>query len=103
MTTGTKQIAIGDFMTGAMLKSASRIVLASKDPGEAVARIALESSRRLHAERGISFEIDASVVAQVLRSEPDRSLGARPLRRAFERLVESPLASEIVSGRLRRM
>ena len=42
MTTGTKQIAIGDFMTGAMLKSASRIVLASKDPGEAVARIALE-------------------------------------------------------------
>ncbi len=76
--------------------------LAEAELGAIVARIALASSRRLHAERGISFEIDASVVAQVLRSEPDRSLGARPLRRAFERLVESPLASEIVSGRLRR-
>jgi ATP-dependent Clp protease ATP-binding subunit ClpA len=70
--------------------------------GAIVARIAVESSRRLDAERGISFAIDASVVAQVLQSEPDRSLGARPLRRAFERLVESPLATEIVSGRLRR-
>ena len=67
-----------------------------------VARLAVESSRRLQAERGIAFEIDASVVAQVLHCESDRSLGARPLRRAFERLVESPLATEIVSGRLRR-
>jgi ATP-dependent Clp protease ATP-binding subunit ClpC len=76
--------------------------LAEAELGTIVARIAIESSRRLHAERGISFEIDDSVVAQVLQSEPDRSLGARPLRRAFERLVESPLATEIVSGRLRR-
>ncbi len=76
--------------------------LAESELGAIVAHLAVESSRRLHAERGISFEIDASVVAQVLQSEPDRSLGARPLRRAFERLVESPLATEIVSGRLRR-
>ncbi len=76
--------------------------LAESELAAIVARIAVESSRRLQAERGISFEIDASVVAQVLHSEPDRSLGARPLRRAFERLVESPLATEIVSGRLRR-
>jgi ATP-dependent Clp protease ATP-binding subunit ClpA len=59
-------------------------------------------SRASQTERGISFEIDDSVVAQVLQSEPDRSLGARPLRRAFERMVESPLATEIVCGRLRR-
>jgi len=76
--------------------------LAESELGEIVARLAVESSHRLQAERGISFAIDASVVAQVLQSEPDRSLGARPLRRAFERLVESPLATEIVSGRLRR-
>jgi ATP-dependent Clp protease ATP-binding subunit ClpA len=37
-----------------------------------------------------------------LRLERDRSLGARPLRRAFERLVEGPLANEIVAGRLHR-
>ncbi len=67
-----------------------------------VGRIAAESSRRLEAERGISFRIDEKVVAQVLRAEPDRSLGARPLRRAFERLVESPIAAEILAGGVRR-
>jgi len=76
--------------------------LGEAELGLIVARIALESSRRLHAERGIAFEIDDSVVEQVLRGETDRSLGARPLRRAFERLVEGPLATEIVAGRLRR-
>jgi ATP-dependent Clp protease ATP-binding subunit ClpC len=67
-----------------------------------VARIARDSSQRLQAERGISFAIDDSVIAEVLRLETDRSLGARPLRRAFERLVEGPLASAIVAGRLHR-
>ena len=76
--------------------------LGEAELAQIVARIAAQSSRRLHAERGISFEIDASVIAQVLQCEPDRSLGARPLRRAFERLVESPLASQIVAGHLRR-
>jgi ATP-dependent Clp protease ATP-binding subunit ClpC len=76
--------------------------LAESELGAIVARLAMASSRRLQAERGISFTIDDSVVAQVLQCEPDRSLGARPLRRAFERMVESPLATEIVCGRLRR-
>jgi ATP-dependent Clp protease ATP-binding subunit ClpC len=67
-----------------------------------VARIARDSSERLQTERGIAFAIDDSVIAEVLRLESDRSLGARPLRRAFERLVEGPLASEIVAGRLHR-
>jgi ATP-dependent Clp protease ATP-binding subunit ClpC len=67
-----------------------------------VVRLARDSSQRLLAERGISFTVDNSVVATVLRLETDRSLGARPIRRAFERLVEGPLANEIVDGRLRR-
>jgi ATP-dependent Clp protease ATP-binding subunit ClpC len=70
--------------------------------GSIVGRIAAESSRRLEAERGISFRIDPSVIAYVLRSEPDRSLGARPLRRAFERLVEGPLAEEILASTVRK-
>jgi ATP-dependent Clp protease ATP-binding subunit ClpC len=67
-----------------------------------VGRIAADSSRRLEAERGISFRIDASVISFVLRQEQDRSLGARPLRRAFERLVEGPLADAILGGHVRR-
>jgi len=76
--------------------------LSEHELGAIVARIALDSCRRLQTERGIFFEIDDSVIEQVLRTETDRSLGARPLRRAFERLVEGPLASEIVAGRLHR-
>lgn len=76
--------------------------LTEKELAGVVARIARASSARLSAERGISFEIDDSVTKEVLRREPDRTLGARPLRRAFERLVEDPLATEIVAGRLSR-
>jgi ATP-dependent Clp protease ATP-binding subunit ClpC len=76
--------------------------LSDKELAAIVGRIARDSSRRLQAERGIVFEIEDSVTKEVLRRETDRSLGARPLRRAFERLVEGPLASEIVAGRLAR-
>jgi ATP-dependent Clp protease ATP-binding subunit ClpC len=69
--------------------------------GGIIARFARESSRRLEAERGISFTVGDDVLAEILAAEPDRSLGARPLRRAFERLVESPIASRIVAGNLR--
>jgi ATP-dependent Clp protease ATP-binding subunit ClpC len=76
--------------------------LSEADLAAIVGRIARESSRRLEAERGIGYDIDESVVAEVLRRESDRSLGARPLRRAFERLVEDALAKDIVAGRLHR-
>jgi ATP-dependent Clp protease ATP-binding subunit ClpC len=76
--------------------------LSESELAAVVARIARDSSQRLQAERGIAFAIDDSVIAEVLRMESDRSLGARPLRRAFERLVEGPLATEIVAGRLPR-
>jgi len=75
--------------------------LSESELAAVVARIARDSSHRLLAERGITFTVDNSVVEEVLRLETDRSLGARPLRRAFERLVEGPLAAEIVAGRLR--
>ena len=76
--------------------------LSDKELAAVVERIARASSCRLQAERGISFKIDKSVIDEVLRRESDRSLGARPLRRSFERLVEDQLATEIVAGRLAR-
>jgi ATP-dependent Clp protease ATP-binding subunit ClpC len=57
-----------------------------------------ESSRRLAAERGIAFAADEKAVAVLLQSGLDPSLGARPVRRAVERLVEGPLAEAILQG-----
>ncbi|MCG5055648.1 MAG: AAA family ATPase [Myxococcales bacterium] len=75
--------------------------LGEKDLRAIVGKVAEASSARLESERGISFRIDESVIDQVLAEDLDRSLGARPLRRAFERLVEGPLAAQIVQGQLR--
>jgi ATP-dependent Clp protease ATP-binding subunit ClpC len=75
--------------------------LSESDLAAIVTRIARASSDRLYTERAIRFHIDPSVVAAILRIETDRSLGARPLRRAFERMIEGPIANEIVAGRLR--
>ncbi len=75
--------------------------LSDSDLRRILDRIAADSSRRLEHERGISFQVDDAVIDHVLAFEPDRSLGARPLRRAFERFVEGPIAHEIVTGNLR--
>lgn len=66
-----------------------------------VLKLAEASSQRLDAQRSIRYAIDQSVVDRVLTEDLDRSLGARPLRRAFERLVEGPLSVKIVEGQLR--
>ncbi len=76
--------------------------LDEKNLRDILVRIASESSARLDAERGIAYQVDETVIEAVLDAESDRSLGARPLRRAYERLVEGPLATEILAGTLRR-
>jgi len=70
---------------------------------EDVARIArlllAESSRRLEAERKISFEASDAAVAFLLEHGGyDASLGARPMRGAVQRHVEAPLAERILAG-----
>ncbi len=49
--------------------------LSDRELAAVVERIARASSCRLQAERGISFQIDKSVIDEVLRREVDRSLG----------------------------
>ena len=73
---------------------------------EEVARIALlllaDSSRRLWDERRIAFRTGPGLVEHLIDAggfQP--SLGARPMRQTIQRLVESPLADEILAGRVR--
>ena len=72
---------------------------------EEVARIAqlllADSSRRLWDERRIAFSTGPGLIEHLIDSggfQP--SLGARPMRQTIQRLVESPLADEILAGRV---
>jgi ATP-dependent Clp protease ATP-binding subunit ClpC len=70
-----------------------------------VARIAelllLDSSRRLSDERRIAFRSGPGLVDLLIANGGwQLSLGARPMRQTIQRLVESPLADEILAGRI---
>jgi ATP-dependent Clp protease ATP-binding subunit ClpC len=72
---------------------------------EEVAKIAelllADSSRRLAEERRIAFRSGPGLVDLLIaRGGWQLSLGARPMRQTIQRLVESPLADEILAGRI---
>jgi ATP-dependent Clp protease ATP-binding subunit ClpC len=72
----------------------------SREDVARVARLLLaESSRRLAAERRISFAATDEAVQHLLaHGGYDAALGARPMRGAVQRLVEAPLAERILAG-----
>ena len=49
-------------------------------------------------ERGLLLEVDPAAEAYLAEEGYDPDFGARPLRRAIQRLVENPLAKEVLSG-----
>jgi len=70
-----------------------------------VARIAqlllADSSRRLWDERRIAFRTGPGLVEHLIdKGGYQTALGARPMRQVIQRLVESPLADEILAGRI---
>lgn len=74
----------------------------TRDEAMEVARRMVESSsHRLQSERGIRFRLDGPALRHVLdRGGWDPEQGARPLRAALARLVESTIARRILEGRL---
>ncbi|MCA9518662.1 MAG: ATP-dependent Clp protease ATP-binding subunit, partial [Myxococcales bacterium] len=65
-----------------------------------IARLLIaESSARLLVERKISYEADPDVVAMLVREGgADPELGARPLRRAVQRVCETAIARAVLRG-----
>ena len=81
-----------------------KLVFAPLARGE-VAQIAqlllADSSRRLWEERRIAFRTGPGLVDHLIASGGYQlALGARPMRQTIQRLVESPLADEILAGRV---
>jgi ATP-dependent Clp protease ATP-binding subunit ClpB len=63
-----------------------------------IVRLLLSEVERRLAESRISLEVTDEARALVAREGYDPQYGARPLRRAIQRLIENPLAKRILAG-----
>ncbi len=61
----------------------------------------LADLRKLLAERKITLELTGAARHQLLLTGYDRQYGARPLKRAIQRLIQDPLAVKILDGEVR--
>jgi ATP-dependent Clp protease ATP-binding subunit ClpC len=64
----------------------------------AIAKLMLNAVAKRLEERGVSLDIDDSAVKLLAKSGFDPQYGARPLRRAIQRMVEDSLSEELLSG-----
>jgi ATP-dependent Clp protease ATP-binding subunit ClpC len=73
--------------------------LEKKDMGRIVDILMAELESRL-GPRDIKVQISDSVRELIVEKGFDPQLGARPLRRAIQKLIEDPLAEEILRGKI---
>ena len=71
--------------------------LSEEQLAEIVGLLLAGVARRLE-EAGISMEVSDAARTYVAREGYDPTYGARPLRRAIQRLIENPLAKRILAG-----
>ncbi|MGH9528154.1 MAG: AAA family ATPase, partial [Terriglobales bacterium] len=68
---------------------------------EVIIDLQLEHLRHLLAEREIQLELAPSARELILAQGYDPEYGARPLKRALQRLVQNPLAQALLKGEIR--
>ena len=54
--------------------------------------------RKLLEDRKISLELTESARQLILKAGSDAAYGARPLKRALQRMIQDPLAIKILNG-----
>jgi ATP-dependent Clp protease ATP-binding subunit ClpC len=65
-----------------------------------IADLLLDRVRQLTAAQDIALEISEAATRRVAHEGFDSNFGARPLRRVIQKLVETPISREIISGEL---
>ena len=68
---------------------------------EAIARLLVDQVIARLSERGIHLQMDASAIRHIAEAGYDTQYGARPLRRAIQRMVEDALSEQILMGNIR--
>ncbi len=70
-----------------------------EDELDRIAALLLDALRETAARQNIHLLFSEAVVQHVAKEGYDSRFGARPLRRAVQKLIESPLSRELISGR----
>jgi ATP-dependent Clp protease ATP-binding subunit ClpB len=65
-----------------------------------IIELRLEDVRRLLADRKISIELTDAAKDMLFTQGYDPNFGARPLKRAIQKLVQDPLAMKILDGEI---
>jgi ATP-dependent Clp protease ATP-binding subunit ClpB len=68
---------------------------------ERIVELQLAEVRKRLAERNITIELTAAAKSLLLREGYDPAYGARPMKRAIQRLIQDPLALRILDGEVR--
>ena len=72
-----------------------------KDDIQKIAKIMVEKIKSRLSKKGMDLEVDGDVIGNISKEGYDENFGARPLRRAIERLLEEPLSEKVISGELK--
>ncbi|HEX4154426.1 MAG TPA: ATP-dependent chaperone ClpB [Acidobacteriaceae bacterium] len=67
---------------------------------EHIVDLRLDDLRKLLADRRITLELTEPARKAIFKAGYDPAYGARPLKRAIQRLVQNPLAMEILEGKV---
>ena len=68
---------------------------------DAIARLLLGQVCKRLDERGIALDVDETALGLISKEGYDLQYGARPLRRAIQRMVEDALSEEILTGHIK--
>jgi ATP-dependent Clp protease ATP-binding subunit ClpB len=68
---------------------------------EHIIELRLTDLEKLLADRKITIELTSEARKAIFKAGYDRAYGARPLKRAIQRLVQDPLATKILDGTVR--
>jgi ATP-dependent Clp protease ATP-binding subunit ClpB len=72
-----------------------------KDQIERIIELQLQQVTKRLAERQVTIELSAAAKALLFREGYDPAYGARPMKRAIQRLIQDPLALKILAGEVR--
>jgi ATP-dependent Clp protease ATP-binding subunit ClpB len=72
-----------------------------KDQIERIIELQFQQVMKRLAERQVTIELSAAAKALLFREGYDPAYGARPMKRAIQRLIQDPLALKILAGEVR--